>query len=174
MSENEEPSLFIVKMERLKIKLEGKKYKIGDSTFLMDLLDMLPRSNDSKNMNPYEIERRMIETKIEAGPKSMDLEKLDAALAKVYRDHYKGKKIDVEGEKGFFAGKAFKGKCYNCGKLGQKGSDCRNNPKNQDQKGGRYSKPSGRGSGSFSGKCHHCGKKGHMKANCCAMILDRE
>jgi len=50
----------------------------------------------------------------------------------------------------------FSGKCFKCGKLGHKASDCKK--KNQSQSQQKSKK--------FDGSCNNCGKYGHKAVNC--------
>ena len=96
------------------------------------------------------------------------MESVTTALAKVHRDYFEDKPKGGEGEQGFHtSGKAFKGKCHHCGKIGHKSANCW-------EKTGK--KPNGGGGGApkkdksqkkkFTGKCNHCKKVGHKEADC--------
>ena len=171
MEDEQQPSLFIVKMERLKIKMEEKGYKIDKDEFLRDILSKLPESKDSTSMNPYQIKKLFIKEKIGVGYK---LDDLTVDLEKTYvenvekRKEERENKSNTEGEKGFYSsGKPFKGKCNKCGKMGHMGKDCRGS----DYKKKGPSKSDGTKKGfrnfrKFNGDCNHCGKPGHKKADC--------
>ena len=45
MKETEDPTLYVIELERRKIKLGKKGYKIEDSAFLEDILSKLPKSS---------------------------------------------------------------------------------------------------------------------------------
>ena len=56
----------------------------------------------------------------------------------------------------------FKGKCYHCGKKGNRTVDCPLKKKEVLPK----SNCGGRNSGNLNGLCHNCGKGGHTKYKC--------
>ena len=127
MRDDQQPSLFIVQMERLKIKMKEKGHDISEKDFLLDILSKLPESRSSSMMNPYQIKKLFIKEKLTAGYNldmlTIDLEKTHVENIEEMKNFKKG---SSEGEKGFYAsGKTFKGKCYNCGKMGHMGKDCR-------------------------------------------------
>ena len=126
MKEDQQPSLFIVQMERLKIKMKEKGHDINDEDFVKDILSKLPESKSSTMMNPYQIKKLFIKEKLTS---AYTLDDLMIDLEKTYAENIedtKDKKGSSEGERGFYAsGRPFKGKCYNCGKMGHKGKDCR-------------------------------------------------
>jgi len=86
----------------------------------------------------------------------------------------KDKKGSNEGEKGFHAsGKTFKGKCYNCRKMGHMGKDCqRKDVKKGSSNGGHDNHNGGCNNRSggpkkkFMETCNGCGKFGHKVADC--------
>ena len=111
MKDEQQPSLFIVQMEWLKIKMKEKGYDIKDEDFLENILSKLPESKDSTAMNPYQIKKLFIKEKISTG---YTLDDLTINLEKTYVDSIEDKKDkkNSEGEKGFFSsGRSYKGKC---------------------------------------------------------------
>jgi len=64
MRDNEQPSLFIAQMERLKIKMQEKKHNVSDKEFMHNILSKLPESESSSMMNPYQIKKLIIKEKL--------------------------------------------------------------------------------------------------------------
>ena len=62
--------------------------------------------------------------------------------------------------------KQFKGKCWKCGKIGHKGSECKS--------GKEEKKNSGDSKHKFQGECGYCKKKGHKEADCFKKKRDQE
>ena len=50
MSVDEQPSLFVVKLERLKIKLHRLEYEIEEGDFIKDILSKLPGSTENESV----------------------------------------------------------------------------------------------------------------------------
>jgi len=125
MRDYQQPSLFIVQMERLKTKMEEKGHEISDENFLLDILSKLPESKSSSMMNPCQTKKLFIKEKMTGGH---NLDMLTIDLEKTHAENIEdtnNKKGSNEGEKGFCtSGKTSKGKCYNCGKMGHMGKDC--------------------------------------------------
>jgi len=169
MRDDQQPSLFIVQMERLKIKMEEKGHEISDENFLLDMLSKLPESKSSSMMNPYQIKKLFIKEKMTG---RHDLDMLTIDLEKTYAENIedtKDKKGSNELEKGFYtSGKTFKGKCYNCGKMGHMGKDCRSKDikKGNNNRNGSYNNRNGGPKKRFMGTCNGCGKVGHKVADC--------
>jgi len=64
------------------------------------------------------------------------------------------------------SGKAFKGKCYNCGKMGHMGKDCRSKNIKKGNNNGGCNIHNGGPKKKFMGTCDGCGKCGHKLADC--------
>jgi Zinc knuckle len=86
-------------------------------------------------------------------------------------------KLEAEEEQALYAGAQFKGKCYVCGKIGHKGANCWNRPRQGHPRfagrGGRGFAPSAFGGGNhgghhkrFNGTCNYCQKPGHKAIDC--------
>ena len=54
MKDDQQPSPFIVQMERLKTKMKEKGHDINDQDFLNDISSELPESKSSAMMNPHQ------------------------------------------------------------------------------------------------------------------------
>ena len=101
MEWNEQPSLFIVKLDQMRKKLQKLQYDVDNDDFIQDVLGKLPESKDSNNMNPYEVERKLIDEKIK-NDSTYDIDTLMLDLEKVYQEKQKGKENSKIGETGFF------------------------------------------------------------------------
>ena len=168
MTEEDEPSLWITDLERLKIKLKEKKHDIPEEDFLNGILNKLPESKDPGVMHPYQVKKMFIKEDMAKAGSSYDLDDLILDLEEVYKDHFEEKettKSKNEGERGFYTtGGGYKGKCRNCGKMGHQSKDCWSK-KGKENGGGKYPKKSEPGK-KFEGECFHCHKKGHRMSEC--------
>ena len=98
MRDDQQPSLFIVQMERLKIKMEEKGHEISDENFLLDMLSKLPESKSSSMMNPCQIKKLFMKEKMTG---RCDLDMLTIDLEKTHPENVedtKDKKGSNEGE----------------------------------------------------------------------------
>ena len=99
MRDNQQPSLFIIQMERLKIKMQEKKHNVSDEDFILDILSKLPESKSSSMMNPYQIKKLFIKEKLTS---ACTLDVLTINLKKTHVENVqeaKEKKGSNEGEK---------------------------------------------------------------------------
>ena len=162
MRDNQQPSLFIMQMEWLKIKMKEKNHDVSDEDFIHDILSKLLESKSSSMMNPHQIKKLFIKEKL-TSEYTVDMLTID--LEKTYVKNIedaKAKKGSHEGEKGFYTSrKTFKGKCYNCGTMGHMGKDCwsKNTKKGNNNTG--YNNRNGGPKKKFMGTCNGCGKYGH-------------
>jgi len=170
MKDDQQPSLFIVQMKRLNIKMKEKGHDIKDDDFLHDILSKLPKSRSSLMMNPCQIKQLFIKEKLTA---ACTLDVLTIDLEKTHVENIeetKNKKGSSEGEKGFYtSGKPFKGKCYNCGKMGHVGKDCSGSSYkkgNNHTMSGGHNKVKSKDPKKFMGTCNHCVKFRHKKIEC--------
>ena len=157
MGKTEQPSLFIVKMDRMRKDLKKLGYDVSDQDFVQDILGKLPESKDTEKMTAYEVEKKLIESKIVVNASGYTIEDLITDLEKVYQEKTKTKEISKAGEVGFYGEtrkpgrvergknngnkrfkKQFKGRCSNCGKIGHKAADCWSNEKKGDENKGSY------------------------------------
>jgi hypothetical protein len=175
MKDDEQPCLFITELQTKRLELEKLGHKIIEKDFKKNILGKLPESKDPTAPNPYQIEKLY-----SIKPQNVDaysVSMMTKALERVYQKHYAPNEEEGrtgEGEQGFFTlGRAFKGKCYNCGKMGHMGKDCRSKNDNGKPSGQKFQQKGGykksSGSGKFSGTCNHCGKTGHKEADCWAL-----
>ena len=152
MEEDEEPSLFIVKLERMKKKLRDNGHKISDEDFLRQILAKLPKGKEDE-LGPYQVEKRSIALRMEID-KHYGLTRMKNELEKVYKDVHaeRKKKDDEETDVAMTAySKQFKGRCNKCGKYGHKAADCRGEI-----------------------VCYFCNRKGHTIASCHEMKKYKE
>ena len=64
MEEDELPSLFIMKMEKMRVRLlNDATYIKTDDEFMLDVIAKLPKGNDGE-LGPYQVGKRTIEPKI--------------------------------------------------------------------------------------------------------------
>ena len=84
MSRDEQPSLFIVKMDRKRKDLKKLGYDVVDDDFIQDILGKLPESGSADSLNPYEVERKLIDGKIADTSSTYTVEDLITDLEKVY------------------------------------------------------------------------------------------
>jgi len=167
MRDYQQPSLFIVQMEGLKIKMKEKKHDMSNEAFIHNILSKLPESKSSSMMNLYQIKKLFIKEKLTS---AHTLDMLTIDLEKTYVkniEEAKEKKGSNEGEKCFYtSGKTFKGKCYNCGKMGHMGKDCRSKNMKKGNNNGGYNNRNGEPKKKFMGTSHGCGKYGHELTDC--------
>ena len=144
MLEHENPSLWLVQMERQKAKLCKMGYKIEDEAFLMDVLEALPLNNDKSTMNPYQIKKQFLLQGIEK--EQWELAKITKELSQVYADNYRDKKTSSKedgGEKGFFVSN--KTVCHECGQMGHKKINCKNKNRTHNGNSNKYNHSGSRG-----------------------------
>ena len=86
MDDVEQPSTFIVKLERQRKKLKDNGIKYGDDEFLKQILAKLPKGKDGE-LGPYQVEKRNIELQMQT-KQGYGIGDLTTALEKVYKDIY--------------------------------------------------------------------------------------
>ena len=151
MDDVEQPSTFIVKLERQRKKLKDNGIKYGDDEFLKQILAKLPKGKDGE-LGPYQVEKRNIELQMQT-KQGYGIGDLTTALEKVYKDIYGEDGSGKANEQAYLAyKKVYKGRCDKCGKYGHKARDCR---------GSDYQPNNG-----FKGKCYFCEKVGHRMQDC--------
>ena len=105
MGKHEQPFSFIVRMDRMRSDLKKLKYEISEEDFIQDILSKLPESKDMDNLTAFEVERKMIEKRIEdsssTSPYSMD--NLITDLERVFQEKQRNtKETNKTGEVGFY------------------------------------------------------------------------
>jgi hypothetical protein len=151
-----DPDVFLTYMEDLRVRMSELGSEMTDDQFILHILNNLGKD--------YESQVERIEDRIGDAENPLTIEDMREVLnlrfermniRETERDEFK----DYGGEKALIAvNKQFKGRCYNCGKYGHKGAECRNKEgavKNSPEKGKR-----------FDGACFYCGKQGHRKSEC--------
>ena len=68
MGLEEKPTLFIVKLDRIRNELQRLGHDIEETEFIQDVLGKLPESKNKGIMTPYQVERRMIDSRMETNP----------------------------------------------------------------------------------------------------------
>jgi len=106
MRDDQQPSLFVVQMERLKIKMKEKKHDISEEDFILDVLSKLPESKNSSMMNPHQTKKLFIKEKLTSAcavdELTIDLEKTHVENiedAKTKRDRTKERKVSTQLER---------------------------------------------------------------------------
>ena len=84
MKETEDPSLFVVMMERRRIKLAKKGCKVDDPNFLDDILSALPENENARVMNPHQMKKQMIKKAVSEG--NVKLAELSRELTDVCKE----------------------------------------------------------------------------------------
>jgi hypothetical protein len=98
MEEDELPSYFILTMEEMRIVLEEiGKYTKTDDEFMLDILSKLPEGKEGE-LGPYQVERKLIEPKINDPIETYMIENLSRDLDQLYNSLYK-KEGKVESKK---------------------------------------------------------------------------
>ena len=108
MKIDEDPKLFITELEGRILKMKNAKedpYLVKHKAFKRDTLNKLPKSKEKGKMNPYEMEKKLIEAKLAAtdGEKNTTVKVIERDLVKVYKAHYaKDEEETEEGERGYY------------------------------------------------------------------------
>ena len=64
MGQREQPSLFVVRLDRMRKDLKKMKHDIDEDDFIQDALGKLPESRDPEKMTPCEVERKLLERRM--------------------------------------------------------------------------------------------------------------
>ena len=120
MDRNEQPSLFIVKLDRMRKDLAKLGYDVDDETFVQDILGKLPESNDPEKMTPHEVERKLIDGKIEDSSKKYEINDLITDLEKVYQAKQKNKSNGKSNDSAFYNADGYHKKNNNNGRSHKK------------------------------------------------------
>jgi hypothetical protein len=164
MQWSDQPSIFIMELEKIRKRMKKLGNEIDDSKFMTDIIEKLPKNRDPKSVGPYEMKSYELKEKKKRG--TLTIDELTLELELVHKEFQpKMSERKTPGEQAFYAGgKAFKGRCYKCGQIGHPAAKCTdkkndNGGKKQDYQGGKKKE---------TRKCHHCGKVGHIEKNCWA------
>jgi hypothetical protein len=166
-------------MEDMRIVLEEiGNFPVGDDEFMLDILLKLPEGKEGELL-PYQLERKLIEPKINDLNQTYTIENLSRDLDRLYNSiNKKEGKVETkktpEREQLEMAYKAvmkrhFKGRCRKCGVFRHTAVDCRKKIGNGNRSGG-FEGNKGKGPrGNFNKKtikCYNCGLLGHMAKDC--------
>ena len=91
MERGEQPSLFIVKLDRMREDLKKLQHDATDEDFVQDVLGKLPESKDPQNMSACEVERKIIDGKTEDQSTKHGIDQLITDLEKVCQVKKKSK-----------------------------------------------------------------------------------
>ena len=158
LKENDDPDIFLVKIDTMRRKLKSLGQDLTDDLFQAMILSKLPPAYN------------MLVTALGVDDEdNLDMEGVKGRIRSFWKRQIQGSGDTDEGdeEKALFAGKqnGFRGKrdaprraggkvtCFGCGEMGHVIADC---PKKQ----------SGPSSRDFSGRCFLCNKQGHKVVEC--------
>ena len=98
MKDGERPSLFIDKLNKMRKKLANEmSYKMNENDYLKNILAKLPKGKGKDDLGPYQVEKRRILDKIDAGG-AYGLEDLVRDLERVHKDVYGSEEEDSDSD----------------------------------------------------------------------------
>jgi gag-polypeptide of LTR copia-type len=153
LKKGEVPETWITQLEDISVRLEEMGLEISEKQFMIHVLNNVTSDYDLQVV--LLLERRIGDEK---DPLTVSEIRSELSLwFERLNNHSNNGNGKASDEMAFFGGQ-FKGKCINCGKIGHKSFQC----KNQGiQNGG-----SNGGNASGSIYCTYCRKHGHVKQNC--------
>ena len=158
MRKGSDPEGFINYLEELQVKInEIKPNKIEDDDIIIKVL----------NSGSNEYENVLLKLEDDFQNKKLTVKKLKEELRVKFqriRSQFGrgGDKQERQDEKALYVySKQFKGKCYSCGKMGHKGSECPDKKKNDENKNKTH-----RNNDKKRIECWYCGKRGHTRSEC--------
>jgi len=144
MKENEDPSNLFEKIAEIENRYSQGGYNVPQDEIIALVIEKVPECYQSA----LEAESRRLGAALTVN----DLEECMDERWKIKKMKNGGDMNDDEE----VALSGFSGKCFKCGKLGHKASDCKK--KNQSQSQQKSKK--------FDGSCNNCGKYGHKAVDC--------
>jgi len=155
LKKGSDPDNFITLLEDIRVKLEDMESEMTDRQFIVQVLNSLN--------SDYERQIEMFEDKLDDEDADVSIEDVREKLNIRYERISRQKGDDRSNDIALMAmstgggGGKFRGQCYNCGKYGHKGADCRNPKKNANNDQSKNK---------FTGKCNYCKKVGHKEIEC--------
>jgi gag-polypeptide of LTR copia-type len=146
LENNEDPEIWINNLEDLRIKLETMGSAMTDDQFIVQVLNSLT--------SDYKLQMLLLEKQIGNKDNPLSIEELKEELNLQFKRLSTSQNNNL-GEESVLFTLQFKGKCRNCGKLGQQAAQCKSE-QNKDEKSDVM--------------CNYCKKSGHMKANCFKLL----
>ena len=151
MKETDEPSVLFDAIEKIKGEHITETFSVDESEFISAVISVAPKSRYgtmlANEVNNKSVTLADLQTKMEASYRVFNIEAMT-----------QGKSEAAETSLTTTDSKA---KCWNCGKVGHKKSECPSLKTNGNNNGSDSSR-----SKKFNGVCNLCGKKGHKAADC--------
>jgi hypothetical protein len=149
LKKGQDSEIWITELEDLCVRLEAMGSSISENQFMIHILNNLT--------SDHELQLALMERRVGDVEKPLTIEEIRGELGLRYErmNMKSSRNKEVEGfeENAFFSGQ-FKGKCRNCGLIGHKLFQCKNQGSHN---GGNNGNSSG---GNF---CSYCRKPGHDK-----------